>query len=134
MTQVVEVDAGQAGLGDGGQPRAAVEVAVPHGVPIGLVNTSAWSSSGSRRSRWSASSALMMSENGTARRPALDLGGPNADPPPSCSMSCRTTRIVQVSRSMSQGWSAASLAQRRLARVPSSTSARYRGWIAAARS
>jgi hypothetical protein len=29
MTQVVEVDAGQAGLGDGGQPRAAVEVAVP---------------------------------------------------------------------------------------------------------
>jgi hypothetical protein len=31
--------------------------------------------------------SLMMSENGTVRRPAMDLGGPNADPPPSCSMS-----------------------------------------------
>jgi hypothetical protein len=29
MTQVVEVDAGQAGLGDGGKPRAAVKVAMP---------------------------------------------------------------------------------------------------------
>jgi hypothetical protein len=49
----------------------------------------------------------MMSENGTARLPATDLGGPKADPPPSCSISCRSTRIVHSSRSMSPGRSAA---------------------------
>jgi hypothetical protein len=42
---------------------------------------------------------------GTVRRPALDLGGPKADPPPSCSMSGRSTRIETVTNVFpSQQW------------------------------
>ena len=36
-------------------------------------------------------------------RPALDFGGPKIDPPPRCSMSGRSTRMVQASGSMSPG-------------------------------
>jgi hypothetical protein len=104
--------------------------------PIRSINSRMYtsaSSSRSRRLRCSASSGLIRSGKGTVRRPALHLAGPKADPPPSCSMSCRSIRIVQVSRSMSRGRSAAGSAHRRLANVPRSTRARYRWSIASAR-
>jgi hypothetical protein len=64
------------------------------------------------------------------RRPASDFGGPKPSAPFWSSVRERSTRTVLASVSMSDGRSAHSSPHRRLVKVASSTSARYRGSMA----
>ena len=86
MPQVVEMDAGQSRLGDGGEPGSAVEVAVPHGrTGQAVVQHEARRPGRGARARGGGAAARhtrRFVRKGTVRFPALDFGGPKAAPPP----------------------------------------------------
>ena len=94
--------------------------------PVGPVKTRPSSSGRAKRDRCSRTTGAISWGKPTVRRPASDLGGPNASAPFWSSMRERWTRTVRASTSMPDLRSAHSSPHRRLVKVASSTSARYR--------
>ncbi len=88
--------------------------------PVGPVKTRPSSSGRARRDRCSRTTGAISSGKPTVRRPASDLGGPNASAPFWSSVRERWTRTVRASISMSDLRSAHSSPHRRLVKVASS--------------
>ena len=133
MAQVVEMHRREPGRRQGRYPEPAPEVGVPERPASGTGENEPVSPGRAKVITCAARPGMINSGIATIRTPASDFGGPNVNPPPSRSFSCRTTRTVRAWTSISARRSAASSPHRRLVNAASSTRVRYRSSVAAAR-